>query len=233
MVLVALIGIVGIPACIGGYLLFAEAALGRLSVRGQTILRPWLWLGPALAFLSAFLIYPTLNTVYLSMLGARSTEFVGLQNYVFALTNGGMRAALKNNLLWHTTASWDRWVMSGSPLASGLDWADRLWGTDKSGIIDKTAGPPNITFTGNIPYTQLGMQWIGFGFEAINRWQFENDLTWVKGKHSIKIGDEFRLHRFNFHGWAASTGLLRPSFAPALRAPVEIGLDQGSTLSVR
>ena len=28
-------------------------------------------------------------------------------------------------------------------------------------------------------------------------------------------------------------GLLRPSFAPALRAPVEIGLDQGSTLSIR
>jgi len=113
---------------------------------------------------------------------------------------------IKNNLLWHTTVSWDRWVMSGSPLAAGQDWPDRLWGTDKSGIIDKTAGPPNITFSGNIPYTQLGMQWIGFGFEAINRWQFENDLTWVKGKHSIKIGDEFRLHRFNFHGWAASTG---------------------------
>ena len=50
------------------------------------------------------------------------------------------------------------------------------------------------------------MQWIGFGFEAINRWQFVNDLTWIKGKHTIKIGDEFRLHQFNFHGWAASTG---------------------------
>ncbi len=113
---------------------------------------------------------------------------------------------IRNNLLFHSTVAWDRWVMSGSPLSAGLDWPDRLWGTDKSGIIDKTAGAPNITFTGNIPYTQLGMQWIGFGFEAINRWQFENDLTWVKGRHSIKIGDEFRLHRFNFHGWAASTG---------------------------
>jgi len=113
---------------------------------------------------------------------------------------------IKNNLLWHTTVAWDRWVMSGSPLSGGLNWPDRLWGTDQSGIVDKTAGPPNITFSGNIPYTQLGMQWIGFGFEAINRWQFANDLTWIKGKHSIKIGDEFRLHRFNFHGWAASTG---------------------------
>jgi hypothetical protein len=113
---------------------------------------------------------------------------------------------IRPTLLFHSTIAWDRWVMSGSPLAGGLDWPDRLWPAGNSGIVDKTAGPPNITFTGNIPYTQLGMQWIGFGFEAINRWQFVNDLTWVKGRHSIKIGYEFRLHRFNYHGWAASTG---------------------------
>ena len=98
---------------------------------------------------------------------------------------------ISSNMLCHTTAAWDRWVMSGSPLSAGLDWPDRLWGTDKSGIVDKTAGAPNITFTGNIPYTQLGMQWIGYGFEAINRWQFVNDLTWTKGKHTIKVGDEY------------------------------------------
>jgi len=113
---------------------------------------------------------------------------------------------ISNNLLWHATVAWDRWVMSGSPLSAGLNWPDRLWGTDQSGIVDKTAGPPNFTFTGNIPYTQLGMQWIGSGFEAINRWQFVNDLTWTKGKHNIKVGYEYRLHQFNFHGWAASTG---------------------------
>jgi hypothetical protein len=112
---------------------------------------------------------------------------------------------IKNNLIYHSTVSWDRWFMGGSPLSSGLDWPDRLWGTDKSGIIDKTAGPPNITFSGNTPYTQLGMQWIGFGFEAINRWQFVNDLTWIHNKHTIKVGYEYRYHQFNFHGWAAST----------------------------
>ena len=31
-------------------------------------------------------------------------------------------------------------------------------------------------------------------------------VTWIKGKHSIKVGYEFRHHQFNFHGWAASTG---------------------------
>jgi hypothetical protein len=113
---------------------------------------------------------------------------------------------IKNNLLYHATVSWDRWFMGGTPISAGVNWADKLWGTDKSGILDKTAGPPNMTFSGNIPYTQIGMQWIGFGFEAINRWQFTNDLTWVKSRHSIKVGYEFRHHQFNFHGWAASTG---------------------------
>lgn len=96
--------------------------------------------------------------------------------------------------------------MGGTPISAGVNWPDKLWGVDKSGLLDKTAGPPNMTFSGNIPYTQIGMQWIGFGFEAINRWQFANDLTWVKGKHSIKVGYEFRYHQFNFHGWSASTG---------------------------
>ncbi|MGH9720328.1 MAG: TonB-dependent receptor domain-containing protein, partial [Bryobacteraceae bacterium] len=113
---------------------------------------------------------------------------------------------IKNNLLYHATVSWDRWFMGGSPISAGVNWPDKLWGADRSGILDKTAGPPNMTFTGNTPYTQIGMQWIGFGFEAINRWQFANDLTWVKGKHSIKVGYEFRHHQFNFHGWASSTG---------------------------
>ena len=113
---------------------------------------------------------------------------------------------IKNNLLYHATVSWDRWYMGGTPISAGVNWPDKLWGTDKSGLIDKTAGMPNFTFSGNIPYTQLGMQWIGLGFEAINRWQFANDLTWIKNRHNIKVGYEFRYHQFNFHGWSASTG---------------------------
>jgi hypothetical protein len=74
-----------------------------------------------------------------------------------------------------------------TPLNAGVGWADKLWGTDKSGLLDKTAGLPVFSFSGNIPYTTLGTGWIGTGFEAINRWQFANDLTWVKGRHSIKV----------------------------------------------
>ncbi len=113
---------------------------------------------------------------------------------------------IKNNLLYHATISWDRWFMGGTPINAGVGWGDKLWGPGKSGLLDPTAGSPNITFTGNTPYTALGTQWIGFGFEAINRWQFANDVTWITGKHSIKLGYEFRHHQFNYTGWANNTG---------------------------
>ena len=38
-----------------------------------------------------------------------------------------------------------------------------------------------------------------------NRWQFSNDITWVKGRHSLKTGFEFRHHDFPFRGWAAGS----------------------------
>ncbi len=113
---------------------------------------------------------------------------------------------IKNNLLYHATVSWDRWYMGGTPLSAGVGWGEKLWGPQGNGLLDKTAGAPQMTFTGNIPYTTLGVGWTGAGFEAINRWQFSNDLTYIRGRHSLKLGYEFRHHQFNFSGWAANTG---------------------------
>ncbi len=61
---------------------------------------PWLYLLPALAMLAAFLIVPTINTVYLSFFGPRSQTFVGVQNYLQAFTSPLMLTAFRNNLLW-------------------------------------------------------------------------------------------------------------------------------------
>src|SRR5436305_1796906 len=96
--------------------------------------------------------------------------------------------------------------MGGSPLATNRNGQDRLWGTNGRVLLNKTARQPNITFTESTPYTQLGMQWQGYGFEAINRTQLANDLTWIAGLHTVKVGYEFRFHQFNFHGWAQDTG---------------------------
>jgi len=114
---------------------------------------------------------------------------------------------IKNNLLHHGMVSFDRWYMGGQPLNGGVGWPTKLWGSlDRSGLQDNTAGSPVFSFTGNTPITSIGSGWIQSGFEAANRWQFANDLTWVKGKHQIKVGAEFRHHQFNYKGWGVATG---------------------------
>ncbi len=61
---------------------------------------PWCYMGSALFFLTIYLIYPILNTAYLSFLDKNSREFTGLGNYWYVFTNADMIGALKNNLLW-------------------------------------------------------------------------------------------------------------------------------------
>ena len=61
---------------------------------------PWVYIAPAMGILSAYLILPTIQTVYLSFFDGRSANFVGLKNYVFAFTNRAMLVAFRNNLLW-------------------------------------------------------------------------------------------------------------------------------------
>jgi len=53
-----------------------------------------------LLVLAFFLVYPALNTLYLSFFDKRSENFVGLDNYIWALTSKDMLTAFKNNVLW-------------------------------------------------------------------------------------------------------------------------------------
>jgi hypothetical protein len=114
---------------------------------------------------------------------------------------------MKDNLLNHSTIAYDRWFMGGNHLAAGAQWPQRLWAGQvqaTGGLRDTTAGPPVIDFQGNIPYNDIGQSgWPAFGYLVNNRWQFSNDITWVKGRHSLKSGFEFRYHDFPFRGWAA------------------------------
>ncbi len=62
--------------------------------------RPWLMVAPALIFLSIYLFYPAAATFYFSFFNANSTEFVGLENYKWAINNDAFRQAVFNNVLW-------------------------------------------------------------------------------------------------------------------------------------
>lgn len=96
----ALIVLIGVPVVLVGYVAVVEWLLRFVPERSRPRVRPWLWLGPALVFLLVFLVYPALNTILLSLRNRDGSEFVGLQNYVYAFTNRDMLIALRNNLLW-------------------------------------------------------------------------------------------------------------------------------------
>lgn len=78
-----------------------NAAVERfLPERWQATARPWVFIGPAMAIVTLYLLYPAVDTLRLSFMDARSENFVGLENYEFLATNSGVREILWNNLLW-------------------------------------------------------------------------------------------------------------------------------------
>jgi alpha-glucoside transport system permease protein len=61
----------------------------------------WLWVLPAFVLLGVFLVYPVVNTIYLSFFGGRAASvFVGLDNYRYLFTHPETLIVFRNNLLW-------------------------------------------------------------------------------------------------------------------------------------
>lgn len=71
-----------------------------LPERFRELVRPFVFVGPALAILFVYLVYPSFYTLYISFFGPKSKEFVFLENYVYAFTDTQMQIALRNNVLW-------------------------------------------------------------------------------------------------------------------------------------
>lgn len=59
-----------------------------------------LFLGPALFFITVYLLYPSIHTIVISFFDKRSENFVGLKNYLYAFTSNPMLTSFRNNLLW-------------------------------------------------------------------------------------------------------------------------------------
>jgi alpha-glucoside transport system permease protein len=72
----------------------------RASVRWQEWLRYGIFLGPAILLLVVGLIYPALRTIWMSFMDARSENFIGLDNYVWAFTIPEIQIVLRNTALW-------------------------------------------------------------------------------------------------------------------------------------
>jgi len=99
-IIMAIIVVLGVPAVMVAYVWLAEKLVGLLPEKQQGRWRPWLWVGPALILLVIYLVYPALNTAFLSLYNNNSTRFVGLDNYAYFFTNPGTLVSLRNNALW-------------------------------------------------------------------------------------------------------------------------------------
>jgi alpha-glucoside transport system permease protein len=85
-------------------------------------LKPWVFIGPAVAAIGLFLVYPAIRTFILSFANAQSTAWVGVENYTDLLSSSDFRQTLYNTLLWIA-------VVPAATVAIGLGvavLADRL-----------------------------------------------------------------------------------------------------------
>jgi len=114
---------------------------------------------------------------------------------------------IKPNLFNHATLAYDRWVMDGHQLSSGVGWNQKLGlGLPDEPEFNK-AGFPSLNFIGGpVGYTSYGTPWYADGGDINNRYQFYDDLTWIVGKHTLKFGVQTEYHTYPQTGWAVNTG---------------------------
>jgi alpha-glucoside transport system permease protein len=95
--------IVLVPAVLAAYIVGGEFLVRRLPDKARPAVRPWIWVGPALAFVTAFLVLPTVGTLISSFENHDGNMFVGLLNYQRQLSDfptGGAWIAIRNNVYW-------------------------------------------------------------------------------------------------------------------------------------
>ncbi|MBU1175312.1 MAG: sugar ABC transporter permease [Alphaproteobacteria bacterium] len=104
----------------------SPTATGTATVRSdrmRTAIRPWLFLAPALLFMSLYLVYPVFATLWLSLFDRNGVHFVGLSNYIWLFQDPGFQQSVFNNLMW---------LIIVPSLSTGFGLlvavlADRLW----------------------------------------------------------------------------------------------------------
>ena len=90
----------------GGLALFwlLNFLVDRLPRRRAEQVKPYAYILPAYLAIGLFLVYPAIRTIIVSFANARSTEWVGFENYTALLGQRAFRDTLFNTLLWITVA---------------------------------------------------------------------------------------------------------------------------------
>ncbi|EAR52255.1 ABC alpha-glucoside transporter, inner membrane subunit AglF [Oceanicola granulosus HTCC2516] len=102
--------IIGVGGCIG-YFYLSNLILDRVifpprnddngrNINRATMVRPWLFLFPAIFALGLYLVYPVVGSFWRSLFNRSGNEFIGMGNYATMFGEEGFRQALFNNFLW-------------------------------------------------------------------------------------------------------------------------------------
>jgi alpha-glucoside transport system permease protein len=94
--------IVAVPAVLVAYIVGTEYLVRLLPDRFRPRVRPWVWVWPALFFVTAFLVLPAIGTAIASFQNSTG-QFVGFKNYANQLgdfPSGGAWIAIRNNAYW-------------------------------------------------------------------------------------------------------------------------------------
>ena len=95
----ALIGIVLGVVGIWALFVVANSLVELLPARATTVIRPYVFVGPAVVVLSIFLLAPAVGTIIQSFTEVPEGEGP-LYNYVQAFTDPALQIALRNNAIW-------------------------------------------------------------------------------------------------------------------------------------
>ncbi|MGR6466757.1 carbohydrate ABC transporter permease [Rhizobium sp. PAMB 3182] len=143
--------VIGVGGCLGYFYLsnvFLDKVLfpakgshaGR-NINRANMIRPWLFLFPAIFALGLYLAYPVVATIWLS-LTTRDGTFIGLSNYTRMASEAKFWEAVSNNLLWLV-------IVPAASTAFGLlaaQLTDRIrWGSIAKSLIFM---PMAISFVG-------------------------------------------------------------------------------------
>ncbi|GGW22212.1 alpha-glucoside ABC transporter permease [Gemmobacter lanyuensis] len=125
--------VVGVGGCIG-YFYFANLVLDKVlfpargpqagrNINRANMIRPWLFLLPALIALGLYLAYPVFATLWLSLHDKTGETFVGGANYAQMMTEAKFWESMRSNALWLV-------VVPAASTAFGLlaaQLTDRIW----------------------------------------------------------------------------------------------------------
>lgn len=128
--------VIGVGGCIGYFFLsnlFLDKVLfplsgpniGRNITRGNMV-RPWLFLFPALVLLGLYLAYPVFATLWLSFTQdapGNTREFVGFANYTQMVTEDKFWESVTNNMIWLLVVP----AMSTAFGVLAAQLTDRIW----------------------------------------------------------------------------------------------------------